>query len=149
MKNILKIFGVITLLVVIGFSMTACPEEEEEPATIIVTNASHMRWDVMEAGVTIALYQGGTKIKDVTGVQTTAETGDTDGVSGTPEVALTFEKKKTSATFSDIEAGEYEVWVTDARPATASQLGNPYKSKAFTFGEGLTITLTYDGESVK
>jgi hypothetical protein len=32
MKNTIKLFGIIALVAVIGFSMTACPEPEEEKA---------------------------------------------------------------------------------------------------------------------
>jgi hypothetical protein len=135
MKKISKIFGVITLMVVIGLSMTACPEEEEEePATIIVTNNSTMSGDIKEEGVTVALYQGDTKVKEVTGVQSTKATP----AEGTWAVT------KTSATFTGIEPGDYQIWVTDAQPTPAI-----YKSKTFTFGDGETKTLSYTGNKVE
>jgi len=139
MKNIFKFLGMITLILVIGFAMTACPEEEqeEEPATIIVTNNSTMAYDITANGVTIALYQGATKVKEVTGVQSTKITDTNITIS------------KTSATFTGIEPGDYQVWVTDDRQRAPGATTGIYTSKTFTFGDGETKTLSYTGNKVE
>jgi hypothetical protein len=107
MKNIFKFLGIITLMVVIGFSMVSCddePEEEDpEVGTIEVTNDSTMQHDVTTAGVTVILYKGDKEIKLISGIQSTTVSTST----------------KTKAVFSDIDVGDgYYVKVKDASNTT-------------------------------
>jgi len=144
-----KILGIITLMVVIGFSALSCgetPEEEtEEPApttgTIDVTNDSRLRWDVDVSGVTVQLYKGTTKVGEVTGVQTTAKKIDKDGSSTTPDIDVDFVATKTVATFKDVVPGDdYYIWVVDANTNTSV---NTTKSSKFTVAAGDALKYSY------
>jgi hypothetical protein len=150
MKKISKIFGVITLMVVIGLSMTACPEEEEEePATITVTNDSALKFDTRVIGVKVELVKDGAVVKTETNVQSTVKLTNTNTDAELTGDDLAAARKKSEAKFAGVEPGDYQIWITDARREGETATGaNPYKSKTFTFGDGQTVTLSYDGNSV-
>jgi hypothetical protein len=119
MKNILKILGIITCMVVIGFSMTSC---EEDPGVgtveVFIKSGPGMTFDT--DGVKVELRQG----SDIIGTQTKVMPSKT-------------------AIFEDVPEGDdYEVWVTDNEPRT-------YKSAKFSIAKDDTVKLTYDGLSVK
>jgi len=145
MKNIIKVLGVITLMVVIGVSMTSCGEPV---GTIEVTNDSIMQNDVDVGGVTVELYQGSTLIDTITGLQTT-KTGNDE--KGNP---ISFTKTKVVATFTDVPEGTYFIKVTDSGKFTVgATTDNPKplseSSEAFTLAKDETKKLSYTGKKVE
>jgi PKD repeat protein len=137
MKKMIKLLGVITLMVVIGFSMVSCndePEEEPVKQSITVTNISSMHYDIQQDGVKIELLKDGKVIEPVgLNIITKATVGDVDNVASTPAtepITINRTGKETSIKWSDLEVGEYQVRVTDK---------NTNQSQAVITGEKFTL----------
>jgi len=50
MKNLIKVFGIVAILVIIGFSMVSCKEDENETVVTYINKASVEVTVVMEVG---------------------------------------------------------------------------------------------------
>jgi len=154
MKNIIKVLGIITCMVVISFSMIGCgdPEEEKEEekavGTITVINTSNLANDIQPAGVTVYLYQGNTLIATETGLQTTAT--QPNDVATNAGMTISFAKTKTSAVFADVEEGDnYAIWVLDVGTTVDTTPNTTKTTTPISIAKGDKLTFNYSGYKIE
>jgi len=147
MKNIIKVLGIITCMVVISFSMIGCGDPEEEEVgvgTINVTNDvtdnENTNWaDLKDTGVLVILFQGDNEVTREDGLL--AKSKFPNG-------------SKLTVTFKDVKEGDnYMIRVKDKNDQADPNAVNPlnrgyYDSAKFSVAKDDVLNFSYNGTTV-